>query len=101
MRRVLAVMAVASFVGLAIGSAIYLATPRYASRWHTPPAQARVKTTAVTNEPGTVDLQIQRQKEAQTYRFRKVGEDWVIQNVTPKPVPHKRFPWSKPRQTGS
>lgn len=99
-RRFLAIFAVAAFTALAVGATIYLATPRDpGARWHNRTAsRPPVKTTAVTNEPGSVDLQIAKKKDARTFRFRKVGEDWVIQDVTPKAPPRRLFPWSRPQK---
>lgn len=103
LHRALAIAAVAAFTALAVGGALYVATPRNTgARWSNHAAsKPAVKTTAVTNEPGSVDLQIQKKQEARTYRFRKVGEDWVIQDMTPKPPAKKRFPWSKSDKSGS
>lgn len=101
-RRLLAILSVFAFLGLAIGGAIYIATPQDArSVWRAPAAQPQVKTTAVTKEPGTVDLQVQKRNDTKTLRFHKVKDEWVIQDITPEAAPRKRFPWSKPAKPGS
>lgn len=85
-RRAAAAIAAIAFVTLAVAGSIYLATPRERGqsqwwRWHR--SEPQVKTTTMTTEPGTVDLQIQQGRKKSQYRFRKVGEDLVIQEVTP------------------
>jgi hypothetical protein len=86
-RRAAAVLAAIAFLTLAVAGSIYLATPHAPGqsqwwRWHR--AEPQVKTTTMTTEPGTVDLQIQHGRKKSQYRFRKVGEDLVIQDVTPE-----------------
>lgn len=90
-RRVVALLGTIAFLTVAVAGSIYLATPHQPGqpqwwRWQRPEPQ--VKTTTMTTEPGTVDLQIQHGRQKSQYRFRKVGEDLVIQDVSPgkKPV---------------
>jgi hypothetical protein len=88
-RRVTALLAMIAFLTLAVAGSIYLATPHEPGQWrlwHWHRGEPEVKTTTMTTEPGTVDLQIQQgRSKGKTYRFRKVGEDLVIQDVTPAP----------------
>jgi hypothetical protein len=85
-RRVVGLVAVVAFLTVTVAGSIYLATPHRPGQWrpwHRGPARPHVATTTMTTEPGTVDLQIRQPGKSQTYRFRKVGEDLVIQDVTP------------------
>lgn len=101
-RRRLLCSALALVVGaaLALAGALWLSGPRppsLSSWWHhhnhsAPPAKAAV----VGQEPGSVDLQVEHGRSKQTYRFRRVGKDLVIQDVTPRPQP-RRLPWRRPR----
>ncbi|MGE5530991.1 MAG: hypothetical protein ACM3VW_02595 [Bacteroidota bacterium] len=86
-RRAAALLATIAFLTLAVAGSIYLATPHEPGQWQlwrSHRGEPQIKTTTMTTEPGTVDLQIQQgRSKGQTYRFRKVGEDLVIQDVTP------------------
>jgi hypothetical protein len=104
-RRVLRAVAVGLALLIAAGGTTYLASPRRVRLADLLPHRARaappVKATAVAEQTGTVDLQIERGRRSSSYRFRKVGEDWVIQDVTPKPPPGSRRAWLRPRSKAS
>jgi hypothetical protein len=87
-RRVLAwVVAGVVMLGVSL-TAIYLGDPQ---RWHREHAKTRTtaqettKTTQVA--PGVVDVEVKRSDQTQKLRFRQVGKQVTIENVTPPPPP--------------
>lgn len=86
MRRALALLAILALIAIAAAGTIYFSMPRQAPAWtvarraENPAPKAR----AATNEEGVAELEIEKDKQVRRLRVRKVGEQMVIEDVTPK-----------------
>jgi hypothetical protein len=94
-RQALKVMAIVAFLAVAIGGSIYLALPRPMRLAQGRAHKAQIRTTAVTNEPGTVDLQVERDHKLTILRTTSGQGGYGFQDVTPKPPRRWWWPWGR------
>ncbi|MEN6305048.1 MAG: hypothetical protein ABFE07_14850 [Armatimonadia bacterium] len=96
-RRALAWLAILALIAVAAAGTIYFTMPREAPAWKVARSadEPAVKARAATTEEGTADLEIQKDKQVRRLRVRKVGEQMVIEDVTPQEQKPPKKPWWK------
>lgn len=99
-RRLLAVLAILALIAIAAAGTIYFTMPRNAPAWRTTrgASEPAVKARASTSEEGAAELEIVKDKQVRRLRVRKVGEEMVIEDVTPQEQKLPKKPWWQPKQ---